>query len=75
MYWQRARRYGNRNYSEICIQRYKRILGNKMHAREISRQRNEAMIDCGVLNKMTSLGMPDTAGNKIMKQSQTTLEN
>jgi hypothetical protein len=58
MNWQRARGYGNRNYSELCIQRYKRILGNKMHAREFSRQKNEAMIGCGVLNKMTSLGMP-----------------
>ena len=58
MNWQRVRKYGNRNYSELCIQRYKRMLGNKLHAREFSRQRNEAMLGCGVLNKMTSMGMP-----------------
>lgn len=29
-----------------------------MHAREFSRQEQEAMIASGVLNKMTSLGMP-----------------
>ncbi len=58
MNWQRARNYGRRNYSELCIQRYKRILGNQLHAREFSRQKNEAMIGCGILNKMTSLGMP-----------------
>ena len=58
MNWQRARCYDNRNYSELCIQRYKRILGNKLHAREFSRQKNETMIGCGILNKMTGLGMP-----------------
>jgi hypothetical protein len=60
MNWQRIRKYGNRNYSELCIQRYKRILGNKLHAREFSRQKNESTIGCGVLNKMTSLGMPSS---------------
>jgi hypothetical protein len=29
-----------------------------MYAREMSRQKQEFMIGCGVLNKMTSLGMP-----------------
>lgn len=58
MSWQRVRNYGRRNYSELCIQRYKRILGNQMHGREFSRQKNEAMIGCGILNKMTGLGMP-----------------
>lgn len=58
MGWQRQRDYGRRNYSELCIQRYKRILGRAMHAREMSRQEQEAMIGCGVLNKMTSVGMP-----------------
>jgi hypothetical protein len=46
------------NYFELGVQRYKRILGRAMHARDIRRQRQEFMIGCGVLNKMTSLGMP-----------------
>ena len=58
MGWQRQQRYGKRNYSELAIQRYKRILGNTMQAREFTRQKQEAIIGCGVLNKMTSLGMP-----------------
>jgi len=58
MNWQRVRNYGKRNYAELAIQRYKRILGNKLHARELSRQKNEAMLGCSILNKMTSLGMP-----------------
>ena len=58
MNWQQIREYGQRNSSELCIQRYKRILGDQMHAREENRQKQEAMIGSGVLNKMTSFGMP-----------------
>jgi len=58
MNWQSVRKYGRRNYSELAIQRYKKILGNKLHARELSRQKNEGMIGCGILNKMTGIGMP-----------------
>ena len=61
MAYQSERNYGQRNYSELGVQRYKRILGRAMHAREISRQKQEFMIGCGVLNKMTSLGMPDSS--------------
>lgn len=55
--WQRAMGYGGRNHSELSIQRYKKILGNKLHARALSRQKNEALIGCGCLNKMTRIGM------------------
>lgn len=58
MHWQKLTQYGRRNYSELAIQRYKRILGNRLHARELSRQKQEAMIGSSALNKMTSLGMP-----------------
>jgi hypothetical protein len=58
MEWQRQNNYGQRNYSELGMQRYKRIIGKSMHSREFARQEQEAMIGCGVINKMTSLGMP-----------------
>lgn len=58
MQWQERHNYGARNNSELSIQRYKRILGDSLHSREIERQKQEAIIGCGVLNKMTSLGMP-----------------
>ncbi len=32
-----------------------------MHTREMSRQQQEFMIGCGVLNKMTGLGMPESS--------------
>ena len=60
MNWQRVRNYGKRNYSELAIQRYKRILGNTLHTRELPRQESEVMIGCGILNKMTGLGMPES---------------
>ena len=58
MAWQRNREYGRRNISELAVQRYQRILGDSMYARVMGRQKNEAMIGCGVINKMTALGMP-----------------
>ena len=60
MQWQKIMEYGRRNKSELCIERYKVILGNKMHAREMSRQKQESIIGCGILNKMTSLGVPES---------------
>jgi hypothetical protein len=58
MGWQEIRQYGRRNLSEIGVQRYQRILGDSMHARVFVNQKQEAMIGCAVINKMTSLGMP-----------------
>jgi len=58
MHWQKIRDYGRRNYSELCIQRYKRILGKQLHSRVLTRQKNEVLLGSGILNKMTSLGMP-----------------
>jgi hypothetical protein len=58
MAWQRLRQYGKRNYSELAIQRYKRILGNTLQAREFDRQKQESIIGCGVLNRVARLGMP-----------------
>ena len=53
MAWQEKRDYGKRNQSKLGFSRYKRILGKKLHARDFSRQQQEAMIGCGILNKMT----------------------
>lgn len=58
MHWQKTRNYGQRNISELAMFRYQKILGDALHSRELSRQKQEVMIGCSVLNKMTSLGMP-----------------
>lgn len=52
--WQKNREYGCRKYSELGVQRYKKIFSDSLHARDIK----QAKLACGALNKMTSLGMP-----------------
>jgi hypothetical protein len=56
MHWQKVQRHGN--ISELAVQRYKKIIGNKLHTRKLERQKNEAMLGCSMLNKMTRLGIP-----------------
>lgn len=57
--WQRRRNYGKRNHSELAIQLYKRILGNKLHSRDFARQKQEAIIGCSILNKMMCLTLSE----------------
>ena len=59
MKWQSDRDYGKRNQAERAIGRYKRILGNRLHAREFERQRQEAIIGCSILNKMICLTLAE----------------
>ncbi len=56
--WQRRERDGDRNYSELCVQRYKKILGNKLRSRNDTNQQQELLIRCSALNRLTQLGMP-----------------
>lgn len=58
--WHKMRNYGKQNYAELGMQRYKRIIGNKMHSKDIVRQRNEAIIGASILNKFTATGMPQS---------------
>ena len=56
--WYKMRKYGLQNYAELSIQRYKKIIGPRMHSRDLLRQKNEAVIATSILNKFTTLGMP-----------------
>ncbi|MDQ6983486.1 MAG: IS5 family transposase [Ghiorsea sp.] len=56
--WCRMRKYGKQSYAELAMQRYKRIIGNRMHSKDIERQKNEAIIGASILNKFTAIGMP-----------------
>jgi hypothetical protein len=64
MTWQEKHQYGNRNHSECAIGRYKRILGNKLHAREFLRQQQETIIGCSILNKMMCITLADMRPKK-----------
>ena len=52
--------YGNRLKVEKTFSRYKRIIGNKLKAKNILGQQNEAKISLFILNKMRDIGMPQT---------------
>ena len=56
--WSKMRKYGMQSKAELAILRYKKIIGNKMHSRELSRQKNEVIIAASILNKFTQMGMP-----------------
>lgn len=56
--WQKKTGYGLRNYAELAMQRYKRIFGNTMKARQLPQQKAEAWASAVALNRMTGLGMP-----------------
>lgn len=63
MAWQEQRRYSNRNQSERAIGRYKRILGNRIHANEFSCQQQEVIICCSILKKMMRLSLGEFRQN------------
>jgi hypothetical protein len=58
--WQRRSGYGRRSLVETAMYRYKTIIRRRLYARTLPNQQIEAKIGCNVLNRMTSLGMPDS---------------
>jgi Transposase DDE domain len=58
MGWQRRSGYNRRSLVETAVYRYKTIIGRRLRARTMPKQRTEAKIGCRLLNRMTSLGMP-----------------
>jgi hypothetical protein len=55
--WKQQSGYHRRSIVETAVSRYKRLLGEKLRARDLKRQAREAFIGCKALNKMTALGM------------------
>jgi Transposase DDE domain len=58
--WKRESGYSRRSLAETGMSRIKGIFGSRLSSRSLSRGRVEANIRCQSLNKMTSLGMPQT---------------
>jgi hypothetical protein len=56
--WQRSCGYCRRSLVETAMDRYKTIIGRRLHAWTLPNQQTEAKIGGNVLNQMTSLGMP-----------------
>jgi hypothetical protein len=60
MGWQRSSGYNHRSLAETALYRYKTVVGRRLHARTLTKQRNETKVGCNVLNRMTTLGIPVT---------------
>ena len=58
--WQQETDYGKRSKAETAMSRYKRILGDHLHARKLPGQQAEAAIGVAVLNRMMDAGRPDS---------------
>jgi hypothetical protein len=56
--WKKESGYHQQARAENAFMRYKRILGDRLHARDGDTQIVEARLACNILNRMTELGMP-----------------
>jgi len=58
--WKEQNDYHRRSIAETTMFRFKKIFGDKLSAISIDSQAVEAFIKCSILNKITSLGMPES---------------
>ena len=58
--WQRQTGYGQRAKAETAMARDKRILGDQLHARTLSRQQAEAAVRGTILNRMIGQARPNS---------------
>jgi hypothetical protein len=58
--WKKEVGYHRRSLVETAMMRLKTIFSEKLKAREWRRQETELRVRCAALNKMTSLGMPQS---------------
>jgi len=56
--WKQQNGYHRRSLAETTMFRFKRILGNNLHAILFKNQAVEAIIKCNILNKMAVVAMP-----------------
>ena len=58
--WKQEAGYRRRSLAETAMMRLKRIFSDRLKAREWRRQETELRVRCAALNRMTSLGMPQS---------------
>jgi hypothetical protein len=56
--WQKESCYHQQSRAENTFMRYRKILGDRLHARDADGQSVEARLACSILSRMTELGMP-----------------
>ena len=63
--WKILKGYHRRSLAETTMYRIKQLTGGNIRSREWERQRVEAIVKCLVINKMTSLGMPNSVWEAV----------
>ena len=58
--WKKTAGYHQQTRPENTFSRYKRIIGRSLRARTKDGQHMEVVLACEVLNRMSSLGLPDS---------------
>jgi hypothetical protein len=58
--WKKRAKYHRRSLVETAIFRLKALFTDRLRSREVERQRTEVIVRCAALNRMTSLGMPQS---------------
>jgi Transposase DDE domain len=58
--WKKEAGYHRRSLAETAMMRVKTIFSERLRSREWRRQETELRVRCAALNKMTSLGMPQS---------------
>lgn len=61
--WKQRSGYHARSLSETAMYRYKRTIGERVRARTLAAQQAETTIGCNILNRMASIGLPDSTWN------------
>lgn len=61
--WKQRSGYHARSLSETAMYRYKRTIGERVHARKFASQQAETSTGCNILNRMANVGMPDSTWN------------
>jgi len=58
--WKRDHDYHQRSLSETAMFRFKIMFGSHLQSRLETTQKQEAILKCAILNRMTALGLPDS---------------
>ncbi len=58
--WKRSSGYYAQSHAENTFARYKQIFSGMLHAKRNDSQERETQIACGILNRMITLGRPDS---------------
>ena len=67
--WRKTSGATRQSLAENAVSRFKALLGGTLAARTFGNQLTEALVKCGVLNRMTSLGMPRSERIKVVSSS------